>query len=196
MLKFVLFIIVLCTWCSSAHASYWNLHTFNFSITEDTTIKIVDEFRYDSGLHTFVQYVGLEKILNENVSIAGWHKLVEKRGERHWIESHRAVGDIILKKKILSSTFTNRSRFEYGLTDTLWLYRNRSKISLFPVFVSNESFFRLHPDNEFYENRFSVGITSKFLFGSKMSVYYMLRIKESDNWKRSNIVGLSLKYSF
>lgn len=75
-------------------------------------------------------------------------------------------------------------------------YRNGIKVNLPPIYVDNEFFYNIKPDDEFIENRFSVGIESKFFFNSKLSLFYMLRSKKYDSWKNSNIIGLALKFSF
>ena len=198
MLKFILFVIVLCM-CSNVYANsteYWNTNIFKFSVTEDFTIKTVDQFRFEDRLNVFVRYVGLEHKLDKNISIAGFYKLVEKHERTGWIKSYLVVGDITVKQNVLPFVVSNRSRFEYGTTHSLQLYRNKVKVSLSPVYVDNEFFYKIKPDDGFVENRFSVGIESKSLFNSKISVFYMLRSKKHDSWKNSNIVGLTLKFMF
>lgn len=194
-----MFIIILCIRCSFIYAddiNYWNANTFVFPMDKKVNIKVVQEFRFSSGLDTFIQYTGLEKIFSENMIIAGWHKLIEKHRETDWIEEHRIVGDMIIKQKFLSAVFTNRNRFEYGITKPFRLYRNKSKISFSSMFVSNEFFLRFFP-SEFAENRFYVGMIFKMFLNQKISLYYMLRNKKYNNsWEDSKIFGLSLTFKF
>jgi hypothetical protein len=193
---------------ASDDSEYWSSYKFNLKLNEKLSLKLIEEFRMKSDMgnfYTYVQYAGLGYKINDYLDTACLYQLVSSKSNQRWPESHRIDMDLILHFNLDEFKLSNRSRFERNATKSSWLYRDNIEIKrtielfhkFFTPFISNEFFLDLEPDSGFHENRASVGFSTDFIWGTKLSIYYMARGKKAHgNWNNSNILGTTIDFSF
>lgn len=184
----------------------WNTNTQDIRLSEDLKLGLVEEIRFvNDNVGTYIQYVGLKKKVNDNLSVVGWYKFVSSKKDHAYHESHRVVWDGVLKGKIYHLSLSNRFRFERDVVDNFWLYRNRTKVSKSAhvlgrkakLFVSEEFFVRFRPDYKSLENRLCFGVNTNITKNSALSFAYMLRNKNgSRGWDRADIFCLNFSTYF
>ncbi|MDP8230537.1 MAG: DUF2490 domain-containing protein [Candidatus Gorgyraea atricola] len=199
--------------CASlVHASddteYWSMHTFSAKINERVKLNLLEEFRMKSDMgnfYTYVQYVGASYKVSDYFDVAGWYKLVSSKANQNWTETHRYDIDGTLKIDLDGFKLSNRSRFERNTNASSWLYRDRIKVTKkvklfdrdYTPFLSNEFFLDIEPNDGYHENRASGGISTDFIWGTKLTLYYMsLAKKSSGEWNSANVIGTTVGVSF
>ena len=197
---------------SVVHASddteYWSIYTFSTKISDRIKLNLLEELRMKTDMgnfYTYVQYAGASYKVTDYFDVAGWYKLVSAKSSQHWSETHRYDIDGTLKLDLDGFKLSNRSRFERNTNASSWLYRDRikmtKKIKLFEKdfmpFLSNEFFLDIEPDDGYHENRASGGISTDFIWGTKLTLYYMSRAKKSNaEWNSANVIGTTIGFSF
>ena len=211
--KLFLLFVVIYFGCSSVvlasdDGEYWSMTTFSKKINDKLKLNLLEQFRMKSEMgnfYTYVQYAGVNYKINSNFDVAVWYKLVSSKSSQEWSESHRVDIDGTVNVNLSGLKISDRSRFERNTTANSWLYRNRLKLSKtvelfekdYTPFISNEFFLELEPSDGFEENRASVGFSTKFIWGTKLTLYYMSRAKKSDGrWNSANILGTTIGFSF
>lgn len=204
----VLFFCCVLTGQASDGSEYWSTVTVSAKLNERVKLNLVEQLRFKSdmgNMYTFVQYFGPSYKVSDYLDLGLWHKLVSAKSSGSWSESNRFDFDATLKFELAGFKLSNRSRFERNVDSPSWLYRDRVKISKkinllnrdFTPFVSNEFFVNLEPTDGYGENRATVGISTAFLCGSKLTLSYMSRTKKANgNWSNSNVLGTSIGFSF
>jgi len=189
-------------------SEYWSTVTASAKINDRVKINLVEQLRFQSdmgNMYTYVQYFGPSFKVSDYLDLGLWHKFVSSKSSGNWSESNRFDFDATLKCELAGFKLSNRSRFERNVDSPSWLYRDRIKISKkinlfkreFSPFVSNEFFVNLEPTDGYSENRASVGISTAFLCGSKLTLSYMSRTKKANgNWSNANVLGTSIGFSF
>lgn len=211
--RVILFLCLLSfCWFSLIQASddseYWMAYTFSINVNEKIKLNLVDEFYIKnivSNFHTYVQYVGMGYEINDYFDAAIWYKLVSSEKNQHWSESHRFDIDGTLKLNINGFNLSNRSRLERNTTASSWLYRDRIKLEKkvklfnknFVPYVFNEFFWDIKPNSGYHENRASIGFSTRFIWGSKLAIYYLSRARKSKgSWSSADIIGTILGFYF
>ncbi len=176
-------------------------------MNEQMKLNLLEESRIKSGqgFYTYVQYVGMGYKINDYFDTAIWYKLVSSEKNQNWSESHRFDIDGTLKWNINGFNLSNRSRVERNTTTSSWLYRDRIKLEKamklfnksFIPFVSNEFFLDIRSNSGYHGNRASIGLSTRFIWSSKLTVYYMSRAKKSKgNWSSADIIGTTVGLYF
>jgi len=211
--KLILLIVLVYFACSSFvlasdDGEYWSMTTFSKKVNDRLRLNLLEQFRMKSEMgnfYTYVQYAGVNYKINNNFDVGVWYKLVSSKNSQDWSESHRVDIDGTVKLDLSGFKISDRSRFERNTTSNSWLYRNRLKCSKtvelfekdFTPFISNEFFLDLEPSDGFDENRASVGFSTKFIWGTKLALYYMSRAKKSKgNWNNANVIGTTIGFNF
>lgn len=209
-LYIVCIIIIFCTSFSEAADDweFWPGNTVKVKLNDRTSLNFLEEFRIRkdmSSFYTYVLYAGAYVKINEYADTAVWYKFVNSKSGNDWHASHRCDADAILKYNLEGFKLSNRSRFEYNFIAVSWLYRDRVKVAReftifdwkFTPYISNEFFFDLSNSDGYDENRVSAGVSTPFVFNTKLTAYYMSRAKKSDdNWTNANVIGFSAGISF
>ncbi len=209
---FLTFVVLFFGYMSIVGASdgseYWSTVTVSAKLNERVKLNLIEQLRFhnDMGnLYTYVQYFGPNFKINDYFDVGVWHKLVSAKSNGRWTESNRFDFDATLKLELAGFKLSNRSRFERNVDSNSWLYRDRIKIAKkiklfnrdFTPFVSNEFFVNLEPTDGYGENRATVGISTAFLWDSKLTISYMSRTKKANgNWSNANVLGSSIGLSF
>lgn len=186
---------------------YWPGSKFKLKVKENIDFTFLQEFRMKNDMgnfYTYVAYIGPTLKLNNYMDASFWYKPVLKKKKGDWDDSHRLDGDLTLKTDLAGFNLANRSRFEYNLTTSGWLYRDRIKIARSidtPIgkikpYAQNEFFFAIEPSDDYNENRASFGIGTKFIKNSDLSIYYMLRSKKKSDWHHTNVLGSFITLKF
>jgi len=188
----------------------WPGNTAKLKINDKTSFRFIEQFRTNDNMSTFYQYVmyaGVYTKLHKYFDAAAWYKFVESKVDQHWEDSHRVDVDGIIKYTVepLELKLSNRSRLEYNITSDSWVYRDRIKVSggleifnkKFTPYVFNELFFSLGSKGQYNENRANLGMSTDFLFDTKLTFYYMARTKKSSGkWVNANVLGVNVGMSF
>jgi len=187
---------------------YWSSYKVSVKLGKRWKLNLFEQFRmkHEMGnFYTYVQYVGPSFKVSDNFDIAIWHKLVSSKKNQEWKESHRFDIDGTIKLELGEVKLSDRSRFERNPVKSSWLYRNRLKFATdieffkkkFTPFISNEIFYDMDPKPGYHENRGSVGVSTDFIWGTKLTVYYMARTKKSQgDWTNANVLGTTVAVSF
>jgi len=193
MMRYVIgIVLLLSTICSAGDFDYWLTDSLSFT---QVNLNVVQQIRFSDDSATFIQYTGLGKKLNSHVSTAIWHKYITTLHTGYaagWNDAHRVVGDLAFSGKLSAMKVSNRSRLEYGLSKYAWIYRNKTKLSLGPVFISDEVFFL----DGLRENRLIGGVAFDINESSKLAFFCMERTKKYKSWNSSNILGATIKIRF
>jgi len=204
----LLFLSYVSVACASDGSEYWSTATVSAKLNERVKLNLIEQFRFQSDMgnfYTYVQYFGPSFKVSDYLDLGLWHKLVSSKSSGSWSETNRFDFDATLKFELAGVKLSNRSRFERNVNKPSWLYRDRIKFSkaikLFnwdlTPFVSNEFFFDLEPTDGYHENRATVGFSTGFLCGSKLTLSYMSRTKKANgNWSNANVLGTSVGFSF
>ena len=187
---------------------FWPGNTVKVELNDRVGLNFLEEFRIKNDMgtfYTYVLYTGTYVKINEYVDTAVWYKFVDSKSGSDWHASHRYDIDGTLKYNLEGFKLSNRSRIEQNLTKDTWVYRDRVKAAReftvfywkFTPYISNEFFFDLSSGDGYDENRASAGLSTDFVFNTKLTAYYMSHAKESDdNWKNANVLGFFAGISF
>jgi len=187
------------------NSEYWGTCTFSVKVNEQVKLDLLEEFRIktDMGFYTYVQYVGMGYKISDYFDTAIWYKLVSSEKNQNWSESHRFDIDGTLKWNINGFNLSNRSRLERNTTTSSWLYRDRIKLEkgiklfnkAFTHYVFNEFFLDIRPNSGYHENRASIGFSTRFIWSSKLAIYYMSRARKSKgSWNSADIIGTTVGF--
>jgi hypothetical protein len=197
----------LSAWCADDW-EVWPDNTIKVKLNDKVSLDFLNQFRVHddmSTFYTYVLYAGSYIKINKYIDTAVWYKFVESKKHNHWEASHRYDIDGIVKYDFEWIKLSDRSRFEHNVTKNAWLYRNRIKVSqgfdiykhTFTPYFSNEFFIDFGSDGGYHENRATVGITTGFIYGTKIGVYYMSRAtKSGGEWNNANVLGVSTGITF
>ncbi len=189
------------------NSEYWGTCTFSVKVNEQVKLDLLEESRIKSGqgFYTYVQYIGMGYKINDYFGTAIWYKLVSSEKNKNWSESHRFDIDGTLKWNVDGFNLSNRSRLERNTTTSSWLYRDRIKLEkgiklfnkVFTPYLFNEFFLYIKPNSGYHENRASIGFSTRFIWSSKLAIYYMSRAKKSKrSWNSADIIGTTVGLYF
>lgn len=186
----------------------WPGSTLKVKVDENIDFTFLQQFRLKddmSDFYTYVIYTGPTLKINKYMDTSFWYKPVFAKSHDDWDDSHRLDVDLTLKTDLDGLKLANRSRFEYNITSSGWLYRDMVKAATsfetpmgkLKPYLSNEFFFAIDPSDDYNENRATAGIGTGFIKNSDISVYYMLRSKKkSGDWTHANVLGSYVTLKF
>ena len=199
---------------------YWSTYTIDSEVNDKLKIRAIEEFHIEDDISEFNVneiYFGPIYKLNDMISTGIFYKNVQAKSGDKWNTTNRMVMDLYSTNNLKNLNYffsdinwwdikiDGRNRMEYNATKGTWLYRTRIGIAkdfeiadrTYTPFINNEMFINLNDNFEYNENRAIIGVGTDFVFGTKIKVYYMSRMKKgSTKWTNANILCTSISYKF
>jgi hypothetical protein len=187
---------------------YWTGYGFTDSISDNITINVVPELRYQGGFsdHYYTHIdMGLDWKINDWLVLGPYYRHVEEKKDDQWNVEYRPHFNVTLKANLLGLSVSDRNRLEYRIKDDEDFFRYRNKLTLklqkatlFEVqpYVADEPFYDFDA-NEIDKNRDYAGFGFTIFNKLKADINYILESrKKADHWVDVNVLALSLRYSF
>jgi len=206
----VLFGLLVLTQLARAQSNweYWTSYGFTDSISDNVTIKVVPELRYQGGFsdHYYTHIdIGFDWKINEWLVLGPYYRHVEEKKNDQWNVEYRPHFNVTLKAKLLGLSVSDRNRLEYRIKDDEDFFRYRNKLTLklqkmtpFEIqpCVAEEPFYDFDA-SEINKNRVYAGFGFTIFNKLKADINYILENrKKANHWTDVNVIALSLKYSF
>ena len=185
---------------------YWSKNTIIAKLNEKIDLKFEPHFRLKNKFANFYYnqtYVGPVFKISEFLKIAPLYLYRTTKKNNHWKKNNIGNLDIELKLPFLLESFLiYRCRTEYNFTKNGCVLRNCLKLSKdyknidgLSFFLSDEIFYNFMVD-KLDENRTEIGFSKEITDNLGLGLSYILRYREIDNWRNTNILQTEVKVAF
>ena len=185
---------------------YWSKNTIIANLNEKIELKLQPDFRFKNEFGNFYfqqTYVGPVFKISEFLKIAPLYLYRTTKKNNHWKKNNIGNLDIELKLPFLLESFLiYRCRTEYNFTKESCVLRNAFKLSKdckkiagLSFFLSDEIFYNFMVD-KLNENRTEIGFSKEITDNLGLGLSYILRYREIDNWRNTNILQTEVKVAF
>jgi hypothetical protein len=186
MLRKVLFLFLLL--CSFAPVSWADVELWSTDTLQLSTlgINIIPEFRIKNNLSEFYYlqtYIGPTWDLAKNLKLNIYYGLKYQKSGADWKQANLGYLDLIYSFQ----PFSNRSRLECDLTNSVVKYRDQLQVKVNGWYLADEFFYNL-TGSFADENRLSAGYTFKVLGQTDINLGYLLRAQRkaaAQDWSNS-----------